>query len=457
MTSVQMSAGDELLEKYLDCCSRGDLEKVSVMMSHSSELMNQRGETGWTALMFAARNGHFELAKLLLSKGCDTTTTNRSGQTARDVALFWGHRHIARLLSTSRDHDTRQVLSSRAVDEPENYFNREFLNRTSDKRTHSEWLAAKRSSPETVFILFHNLNPLVTSRAEDGNDGRSDMTLCKLTVSSVEQLLKKSETVVIFLGVEKQERCPNPSVWQEGDGLVAWFALNTENDPTESIKAKDPNSFFLNGPMPGLLKLSDDDAGVIAQARSVLAWHSRYSFCPTCGSKTKVEEAGYKRTCLRAGCRSLQGVHNTCYPRVDPVVIMLVIHPDGNQCLLGRKKIFPPGMFSCLAGFIEPGEMIEAAVRREVLEESGVQVGVVQYLSCQAWPMPSCLMIGCHCVAVTTDIKVDENEIEEARWFTRQQVIDALVKDKQAVFNMPPRQAIAHYLIKHWIGFNSNL
>ncbi|KAL1268942.1 hypothetical protein QQF64_031231 [Cirrhinus molitorella] len=97
-------------------------------------------------------------------------------------------------------------------------------------------------------------------------------------------------------------------------------------------------------------------------------------------------------------------------------------NPHGNHCLLGRKKIFPPGMFSCLAGFVEPGETLETAVRREVREESGVQVGPVQYLSCQAWPMPSCLMIGCHCVATTTDIKVDQNEIEEARWFTRQQV-----------------------------------
>lgn len=139
--------------------------------------------------------------------------------------------------------------------------------------------------------------------------------------------------------------------------------------------------------------------GIVAQARSVLAWHDRYSFCPTCGSSTSLEEGGYKRSCLNSDCRSLEGVHNTCYPRVgrgflgpgviyrtvqlrtvpvlqasealslpcaflDPVVIMLVVHPDGNQCLLGRKKNFPVGMFSCLAGFIEPGNETTRAPRR---------------------------------------------------------------------------------------------
>nr|XP_055024801.1 peroxisomal NADH pyrophosphatase NUDT12 isoform X1 [Misgurnus anguillicaudatus] len=449
---MELNVRDELVKEFLDCSSRGDLEKISSMMSHSSDLIDERGETGWTALMLAARHGHYEITKLLLSKGCDTTATNRSGQTARDVALFWGHRHIARLLADGRDGVVHHVLPERETDEADIYFNREFLNRMSEKRTDSEWLAAKRSSPHSVFILFYNLNPLVSPRA-DANEGEPDVKLCKLKVTSVEELLKQSNTVLIFLGAEKQER----RLETDGDGPIAWFALNTEDDPSKLLKVKDPNSFFLKGPMPGLLMLSDNDAGVVAQARAVLAWHSRYGFCPTCGSETGVEEGGYKRTCLRAGCKSLQGIHNTCYPRVDPVVIMLVIHPDGNQCLLGRKKSFPSGMFSCLAGFIEAGESVEAAVRREVQEESGVLVGQVQYQTCQAWPMPSCLMIGCHCVALTTDITVDKNEIEEARWFTRQQVINALVKDKHAVFNIPPKQAVAHYLIKHWIGFNSNL
>ncbi|XP_076859633.1 NAD-capped RNA hydrolase NUDT12 [Brachyhypopomus gauderio] len=456
MTSVQMSATEEMVERFLDYASRGDMVRVSEMISYSSQLLNERGEQGWTALMLAARNGHFGLVKDLLSKGCNKDLVNKSGHTAYDIARFWGHKHIADLLVGGRDGKLHARLPSTGVIEHENYFSREYLSRMSDKRTDSEWLSAKQSSPETVFLLFHNLEPLVTSGPERMNNSQAKMKLCRLKRASVDGLLKRGDTVVVFLGVEKQECSSLSPVSKEEDGLIAWFALNVEENPSE-ISCTDSNSFFLKGPMPALLTLDEDEGGIIAQARSVLAWHSRYSFCPTCGGKTKVAEGGYKRTCLTEGCKSLLGIHSTCYPRVDPVVIMLVIHPDGEQCLLGRKKTFPSGMFSCLAGFIEPGETIENAVRREVMEESGVTVGSVQYVSCQPWPMPSSLMIGCISIAMSTDIKVDKNEIEEARWFTRQQAIDAVVKSNTAVFTMPPRQAIAHYLVKHWIGINSNL
>lgn len=448
MTSVQMSAMDEMVEQFLDSASRGDLNKVSTMISHSSQLLNESGRQGWTALMLAARNGHFDVIKTLVLNGCNKFLVNKSGQTAQDIAKFWGHRHIARFLASSGDVRLPGILPSSKCSENENYFSKEYLNRMSDKRTDSEWLSVKKSSPETVFIVFHNLDPFVTTDPE--------LKLYRFGKDSVKEILENSDTVVVFLGVEKQECLTSTPVSVE-DGLIAWFALNAKENPTESLKITASNSFFLTGPMPRLLMLNEDEAGIVAQARSVLAWHSRYSFCPTCGGKTKVDEGGYKRTCLTDGCRSLKGVHNTCYPRVDPVVIMLVLHPDGNRCLLGRKKAFPPGMFSCLAGFIEPGETIENAVRREVFEESGVTVGPVQYVSCQPWPMPSSLMIGCFAEAVSTDIKVDEKEIEDARWFTRLEVVDALVKSNQAVFSMPPRQAIAHYLVKHWIGKNSNL
>lgn len=173
------------------------------------------------------------------------------------MALFWGHRHIARLLSSSWDGDVRHVLPERETEEPDIYFNREILNRMSEKRTDSEWLAAQRYSPLSVFILFHNLNPLVSPRAEDASEGEPNVRLCKLKAGSVEELLRQSDTVVIFLGAEKQER----RVETERDEPVTWFALNTEHDPTKLIKTKDPNTFFLKGPMPGLLLLSDNDAG----------------------------------------------------------------------------------------------------------------------------------------------------------------------------------------------------
>ncbi|XP_028851019.1 NAD-capped RNA hydrolase NUDT12 [Denticeps clupeoides] len=455
---VSMTPKGEMVERFLDFAARGDVDQISIMISHSNFLVNECGQNGWTALMFASRNGHFEVVKALLSKGCDKSPVNKSGQTAYDVAKFWGHKHIANLLANDEAGSLERVLPNAGPEEQESYFSREFLHRMSEKRTDSQWLAAKQSSPETVFLLFFNLNPLVTAPADEAASGGSDMKLCRLRLPSVEELLRRGDTMVVFLGVEKLPESHSSSAQKDGDdGLTAWFALNTEQNPMDHLRSVDAQSFFLKPPMPGLLTLCENDAGVLAQARAVLAWHSRYSFCPTCGSATRADEGGHKRTCLQADCKSLQGIHNTCYPRVDPVVIMLVIHPDGNQCLLGRKKIFPPGMFSCLAGFIEPGETVEDGVRREVQEESGVRVGPVQYIACQPWPMPSSLMIGCHAVAVSTDITVDEHEIEEARWFTRQQVIDAFVKRGRPPFVLPPRQAIAHYLIKHWIGINANL
>ncbi|KAG7481457.1 hypothetical protein MATL_G00066930 [Megalops atlanticus] len=456
MANLQMSPREEMVARFLDAAARGDVAKLSAMISQSSSLVDESGQNGWTALMLGARNGHFEVVNTLLSKGCDKSLVNKSGQTAYDIAKFWGHKHIASLLANSRDGNSHWLLPSSGLAGHENYFSREFLNRMSEKRSDSVWLEAKQSSPDTVYILFFNLNPLVTSGPDETSESKPDIKLCRLSHGCIKELLANPGTTLVFLGVEKTVKS-TPSPPKDEDGLTAWFALNTDDNPIEHLKLPNPNSFFLKPPMPGLLKLSADEAGVVAQARAILAWHNRYSFCPTCGSRTKVDEGGHKRTCLKEDCRSLQGIHNTCYPRVDPVVIMLVIHPDGNQCLLGRKKTFPAGMFSCLAGFIEPGEVIEDAVRREVEEESGVKVGPVQYVSSQPWPMPSSLMIGCLAVAVSTDIKVDENEIEEAHWFTRQQVIDVLMKSGQPAFSMPPRQAIAHQLIKHWVGMSPNL
>ncbi|XP_054467337.1 peroxisomal NADH pyrophosphatase NUDT12 [Anoplopoma fimbria] len=458
MTSLQLSAKEETVERFLDAAARGDLNQVSTVLSHIPSLINRTGYSGWTALMLAARNGHYEVVEALLSKGCDKFSVNSSSQSAYDIAKFWGHRHVADLLGRT-DDGCRRVLPGADLHQQENYFSRETLDRLSAKRTDKVWLEDKRSDPDTVYLLFSNLSPMVSSTQEDDSAG-VETRLCRLRYEAVKDLLQKPATVLIFLGVEKRKKPSSSSSSQTVDGVQeppAWFAINTDEDAAELLKrCREKNCCFPTTPNRDLLKLSEEEAGVVAQARSVSAWHSRYSFCPTCGSSTELQEGGYKRSCLNSHCRSLKGVHNTCYPRVDPVVIMLVIHPDGNQCLLGRKKIFPVGMFSCLAGFVEPGETMEEAVRREVEEESGVKVGPVQYVSCQPWPMPSNLMIGCLAVAMSTDIKVDENEIEEARWFPRQQVIDSF-RGTRPAFTVPPRQTIAHQLIRHWIGMSSNL
>ncbi|XP_034027049.1 peroxisomal NADH pyrophosphatase NUDT12 [Thalassophryne amazonica] len=451
--SLQLTVKEEMVERFLDAAARGDLMQVSMLLSQSPSLINHQGHNSWTALMFAARNGHHQVVETLLSHGCDKLLMNSSSQTALDIAKFWGHRHIANLIGCTDDH--QRILLNADLSQQENYFGRETLDRQSEKRTDVVWLESKQCHPDSVYLLFSKLSPMV-STSQDDESTEGETKLCRFRYEAVKDLLQKPATVLIFLGVEKRGKSSfssSQTVWEP----PAWFAFSTDEDPVDLLKRCRENCCFPKTARRDLLKLSEEEAGVVAQARAMLAWHSHYSFCPTCGSITKLEEGGYKRTCLNAECRSLQGIHNTSYPRVDPVVIMLVIHPDGNQCLLGRKKSFPGGMFSCLAGFIEPGETMEAAVRREVKEESGVKVGPVQYISSQPWPMPSNLMIGCLAVAISTEIRVDENEIEEAQWFSRQQVIDTLFGGGKSAFTTPPRQAIAYQLIRHWIDMNSKL
>ena len=179
----------------------------------------------------------------------------------------------------------------------------------------------------------------------------------------------------------------------------------------------------------------------IAEAKAVLHWHARHRFCPNCGAPTKAVQAGWKRDC--AQCKTEH------FPRTDPVAIMLAT--DGERCLLGRSPRFVPTMWSCLAGFIEPGEAIEDAVRRETREEAGITCGRVKYFHSQPWPFPSTLMIGCHAEALTREIVVDREELEDARWFTKAEVATMLMRKHPDGLTTPPPVAIAHHLIRAWV------
>jgi NAD+ diphosphatase len=186
----------------------------------------------------------------------------------------------------------------------------------------------------------------------------------------------------------------------------------------------------------------------IAEAKAVLHWHARHRFCPNCGAPTQVVQAGWKRDC--AQCKTEH------FPRTDPVVIMLA--SDGERCLLGRSPRFVPSMWSCLAGFVEPGEAIEDAVRRETREEAGITCGRVSYVASQPWPFPTSLMIGCHAAALTREIVIDREELEDARWFTKTEVETMLLRKHPDGLTTPPPVAIAHHLIRAWleneIGFD---
>ena len=183
------------------------------------------------------------------------------------------------------------------------------------------------------------------------------------------------------------------------------------------------------------------ELSTIAMAKSLVGWHQRHGFCANCGTRTSMSQGGWRRD-----CPSCKAEH---FPRTDPVVIMLVTH--GDRCLLGRQKQFPPGMWSCLAGFVEAAETIEDAVRREVLEESGIRCTDVHYYMTQPWPYPSSLMIGCTARATTEEIVVDRSELEDARWFDRAEATLMMKRQHADGLAGPHPFAIAHHLVGRWL------
>ena len=188
--------------------------------------------------------------------------------------------------------------------------------------------------------------------------------------------------------------------------------------------------------------LSAEEAALYGGARSLVDWHARHRFCAVCGSPTDLFRGGWGRRCGRCGAEH--------FPRVDPVVIMLAEFED--RVLVGRQGGFPPGFFSALAGFVEPGESLEEAVARELWEEAGIRVSDVSYVASQPWPFPSSLMIGCRAVAKGAALTLDTTEIEAAMWVDRADVRAALAGDMGASFMAPPSLAIARYLLEDWVG-----
>lgn len=222
---------------------------------------------------------------------------------------------------------------------------------------------------------------------------------------------------------------------------IGHFALDISSEPDPEKGGR----FAGLGIFPDLrmsaATLERGDAAIIAQAKPLIDWHSRRTYCSNCGSLTVMRQSGASRVCTNESCKASH------FPRTDPVVIMLATH--GDHCLVGRGKQFPRGMFSALAGFIEPGETIEEAVRRELMEEVGLKTGAVTYRANQPWPFPSSLMIGCFAEAESREFHVDENEIVEARWLSRD-TARQLIANGGPVDGLwvPPAIAIAHHLIK---------
>jgi NAD+ diphosphatase len=282
--------------------------------------------------------------------------------------------------------------------------------RDAEKRN-GQSLQAALLDPASRFHVFSGARAIVRK------DERPGATLSRIEVLALEPDFEAA----ILLGTDAA-----------GPRIAVPSRLSGE--PAEPFKPYDFRSLLYSS------AVSDEEAGAIAQAGSLLQWHSSNRHCGKCGAPTVATNGGYRRDCAACG--------TNVFPRTDPVVIMLAVR--GDRCLLGRSPHFPPGWFSTLAGFVEPGETIEDAVRRETLEESGIRIGRVRYHASQPWPFPHSLMIGCHCEALDDEIRHDQDELEDCRWFSRDEVRQMLAGSHPGELKCPPNKAVASLLIRAW-------
>ncbi|OVZ55098.1 NADH pyrophosphatase [Pigmentiphaga sp. NML080357] len=288
------------------------------------------------------------------------------------------------------------------------------LDRLSESRGDLLFIQARRDDPATRFMIFLGDVPLLDVRGAQP---------CPLFPAEAWDGLGPARHE-IFMG-------------QDENGM-ALFAVSLDAALAETAGAQpglelvDLRTIATRGLFPA------DVLGELGAAKAILSWHERHRHCANCGALSRMSSAGWRRDCDACGAQH--------FPRVDPVVIMLAV--DGDRCLLGRQARFAPGMYSALAGFLEPGETIEDAVRREIREEAGVPCAEVTYFASQPWPFPASLMIGCFARACATTVVVDRNELEDARWFSREEVRLMLDGTHPDGLSTPKPFAIAYHLIR---------
>lgn len=306
------------------------------------------------------------------------------------------------------------------------------LDRFSARRDDPAFLAALAQAPETRWLIIGKDRPALKI-TENGPDalftGEEAAALGRIRDTV---LLGRDEERVYFAGLLDD----GAIVAREAPDEGAFVETNQLVIPARpDILLKDLRAITMEGVLPANL------IGALGQAKSLLHWHARHRFCSMCGARTEPASAGYRRDCKACGAQH--------FPRTDPVVIMLAVR--GEECLLGRQPRFNKGMYSALAGFLEPGETIESAVRREILEESAIEIGRVAYHASQPWPFPSSIMIGCIAEAVTSRIEIDRTELEDCRWFTRSEVETMFARTHPKGFLAPNPAAIAHHLLHAWM------
>jgi NAD+ diphosphatase len=259
-------------------------------------------------------------------------------------------------------------------------------------------------------------------------------------VSLDADVLDYARDALLFLGLSNgvAHYAVDISAW-EPDALDE-TSLAMFFDPSEQHHASLPPDHLFRELRACMTQLSATDAAMASTARALFHWHRTHGFCAACGSASEWAMAGWQRN-----CPSCSAQH---FPRTDPVVIMLVTR--NNRVLLGRSPGWPEGMYSLLAGFVEPGETIESAVRREVQEETGVKTGAVQYVTSQPWPFPASLMFGCSAEALSDEITLDD-ELEDALWVSREDLVDVF-GGVHATIKPARKGAIAHYLLENWLA-----
>ncbi|WP_345814159.1 NAD(+) diphosphatase [Paraburkholderia sp. PREW-6R] len=326
-------------------------------------------------------------------------------------------------------------------------FNFNPLDRRSDKRDDHGFIDTLRSDPAARFLVFDGDAPVLKRRGEyDPWFVASEATAFGEPRNSVFLGVQSDGSGRFALGFATGStsesafgtgsgRAPGSGPGIAPASTASGASAQQQASPDAAHERIELRPLALGG------LVAESVLGIMAEAKSMLDWHGRHSFCANCGTATRVAAAGWQRVCDACGARH--------FPRVDPVVIMLVI--DGERCLLGRQRQFAPGMYSALAGFVEPGETIEDAVRREVMEEAHVTCAEVVYFASQPWPFPSSLMMGCFARASDTDIVVDTTELEDARWFSRAQVAAMLAGTHADGLSAPKPFAIAHHLLRAYV------
>jgi NAD+ diphosphatase len=277
------------------------------------------------------------------------------------------------------------------------------IDRAGERRTHADWLRERLADPASRALLVGSDGVLVDASSEPPRP-----LLVPLSEVSLDN--------PVLLGV---------------DDLGALFAVRFDGrfDGAVAMELREAGA-----------RMSQRDGGLVAYAAAITTWHATHPHCSRCGALTEVGEAGHVRVC--PVCRAIH------HPRTDPVVIMLV--HDGARAMLGRQPTWPAGRYSALAGFVEPGESLEEAVQREVLEEAGVHVRDVLYRSSQPWPFPMSLMLGFHATYASGDPVAGDGELDDVRWFTREELLSAVRGETE--FHLPPPLAIARQLLDEWLA-----